>query len=386
MEPSLEITVPLPEDKVSIPSKRQIFPQYQLFTSYGENMRGKGYIAKIALNMNINNYLESSVLHLDEKTSVGLNFGIRDLNENSTLDLHLSTKNYKIEDVWRSLFLADYSLSIYKANTLLKLMVKGYYESSTRIEATTLLGRKFFNRAFIESGISCLSADRNIASFFPYLSANIKILSSVFLRILYTSKEITTPLEQIYMNQKYILQNPNLKMPKEKLFDACLRIPIVGDSIILGLRVKEVENWIQLSPNWGEDFIVPLNIAQTRDDHNFYFRLSKSIGRLGTNIEFDYYKYSKKVFYKPNFLLSFNFLTPIFQGFNISTQGTLIGEREYLYDLFPSFWLFSIGLLKEFKYLQTWLKVENIFNEKYEIIEGRNGTGISVCFGLNLNK
>ncbi|MCK4352812.1 hypothetical protein KAW65_05325 [candidate division WOR-3 bacterium] len=353
----------------------------------GKNELGKLTELKISWHPKINNSFDFNFLNIDDRYSIGCGAGIRGIGINSIVELEGEAKRYKIQEKWQNLYLINSSVALYKKNMLLKTLFSSYYEDKLLWDAGLLFGRTIAQQLFMGLGIS-------VPKIAPFIKINWLLNNALSINILHRSKTVTRTLENVYMNQPYVMLNPDLEL---ETFKSLSQIKFIFNNLTIGITHKEIENiifWYQFGTH-----VEPINDKKL---HEWEGSVNLKWQKIKSEMSFKY-KHLKTSRLTPKcilntFLPTILFINtleiPLSQDIGIGFGSKYTLQRTVyssIYAGYPArgpilfdYWLFSFSISKKIKNLRFWLKVNNLTNTKYEIIKGVDGPGTSIEGGFKI--
>ncbi|MCK4307772.1 hypothetical protein KAW50_06075 [candidate division WOR-3 bacterium] len=397
-EPVPELELPVLEVKISedsLQDREEVaqflhFPQFSLGLEFGESELGEGYNIEIGGYTGINNSFAAQFLEVDDKSSFGAGTELRVIGRQSIVEIDAETRRYKIGDgYWENLYLANSSISLYLGENVFKILASSCYESETLWDIGVLWGKRFLEPLFMGVGISAPIVA-------PFVQMDWRVNDFFSINISHRSKTVTRPLENIYMNQLYVVQNPGLK---HEHWNSLSEVEFLfGENINIGFSHKLIENIIYWSHPYhfhprNIEAIKPINGGK-HCEWGGGISLGWQKIKNTTSLKFIPLKIHpnppKCIFHTflptISFVNSLEISLPYEMG--IKLESKYIEKKFYLAGMdvgtMFDYWLFSFGFSKKLKNWELGVKINNLTNTKYQIIRWVEGPGRCIQAGFNI--
>ncbi len=399
-EPVPELELPLPEleetlkiwqsDTFRCTSSKIHFPDFYLGLKFGESELGEGYNIKIGGCTGINNSFTAQFLEIEDRTSLGAGIEIRTIGTKSILEVDVKTDRYNVGTrhivPLQALYLANSSLSFYQEANVFKLLTSACYESEALWDLGVLWGRKMWEPLFIGIGISAPIVA-------PFVQMNWKVNDLLSINLSHRSKKVTSPLESIYMNQPYVVLNPDLKHERWSSFSDIKFL--LGDNVNIELSHKWIENTICWEHRWWlpDSSVLPVNKDKLQE---WKGKIDFELQKIKNEVSFEYKHLKHYSPYIPPLLHTFiptiSFINvlevSLFHNISIGIESKY-NRKKFVFSSWDwgtmsDYWLFSLELSKKLRNWELWIKINNLTNTKYEIIKLVDGPGKCIQAGFNI--
>ncbi|MDI6840173.1 MAG: hypothetical protein QMD71_04895 [bacterium] len=408
-EPAIDLIPPEAKEETLKIWEIKRFPYLSIWSNFGKSEIGKISEVKLDMQPGINSSFNANFFKIEDKNSIGCGIGMRNITPpchsdpeitsgeesiKSIIEVETEAKRYKIGNTdARIYYLANSSSSFYIRENIFKILNSAYYEADLVWDAAFLLGRNPYENIFVGLGVS-------IPHIAPVIQLNWMVNDYFSINTSYRNKEVTRTLESIYMNQPYVILNPELKQERwNALGDIKF---ILGNNITLEITYKEIENGIYWTQGMfgSTESVKPVN---GNKQHEWGGGVDLKWQKIKNTAYLTYIPFKKKYvipfdFVCETFLPTISFINTfeIFFPYNIiigleskytEKRYVILNKVKNLYmDIGPmaNYWLFSPCLLKKIKYGEVFVRLNNLTNTKYEIIEGVYGHGRSIQAGFTL--